>query len=333
MDFLYPMKRYILLISALAFTAVPSLPDMMEYARGRTGAALKNSFRIHCAPQRYDPGYISQLPDIYRLNDGNVLDMLSNSPVAETQASILTAIPPKWMEQSPLEANRAAMDLHNLLLAEATTAVDRGSFPFAHVSETTEPHGNVNIGYSLFRNDLINAIEPADESKGNIARIIFYGATMYPVPLWTDWGGFLFENNTYPSLCKEAIDLYMEWHRNDPVDQDEIKRCLEIEELQGNINPFVTNPEIAEYLWGEKAGEAYGIGPSQETETLKASYSKRRDPKISFRTPYLTENAKWWIDGKETGGELTTASLSEGRHELKFKTSESRGKLIITVTE
>lgn len=328
-----PMKRYFLLISALIFTAVPSLPDIMEYAKGRTGTALKNSFRIHCTPQRYDPVHTSQLPDIYLLNGDDVLDMLSNSPITSTQASILPVIPPKWMEQSPLESNRIMMDLHNLLLTETTIAVDRESFPFAPVSKTTEVHGNVNVGYSHFRNDLINAIEPADESKGNIARIIFYGITVYPIALWTDWGSFLFENNPYPSLSPEAIELYMEWHRSDPVDMDELNRCMEINELQGNINPFVTNPEIAEYLWGKKAGEIYGIEEPQIQEMLKASYSKHRDAKISLKTPYLPDTSQWWIDGKKIDGELTTASLSEGKHELRFKSSESYGKLIITITK
>ncbi len=125
----------------------------------------------------------------------------------------------------------------------------------------------------------------------------------------------------------------MEWHRSDPVDMDELNRCMEINELQGNINPFVTNPEIAEYLWGKKAGEIYGIEESQIPEMLKASYSKHRDAKISLKTPYLPDTSQWWIDGKKIDGELTTASLSEGKHELRFKSSESYGKLIITITK
>ncbi|MCM1332506.1 MAG: endonuclease [Bacteroides sp.] len=327
------MKKYFLLISALIFTIMPSHPDIMEYAKGRSGIALKNAFRIHCAPLKYDPDCSSKLPDIYRKKDEIIFDMISGSNISINQSSIIQVVPSKWMEQSLLESSRISIDLHNLAFTESTIFVDRKTYPFATVFKDTEIHGNVYIGYSSFRNDMIQAVEPHNSTKGNIARIIFYAVTMYPVSLWTDWGGFFFDNNPYPTLTNEAADLYMEWHRNDPVDDDELRRCMEIKEMQGNINPFVTNPEIAEYLWGDKKGEIYGIESSRVPEMLKAVYSKRSDPKINLSTPYLPQDTQWWIDRKKVDGDILTSSLSEGKHELRFASTESCGKLIITITK
>ena len=51
--------------------------------------------------------------------------------------------------------------------------------------------------------------------------------------------------------------MYMLWHNDDPVDATEIARDNLRAGIQGNNNPFVTHPELADYLWGEKAGEIY----------------------------------------------------------------------------
>lgn len=317
----------------MIFAMSSSYSDTMDYARGRAGTALKNSFRIHCAPEKYDPDYNENLPAIYSEDDGRSLDLISNIYTPKSQLCIIPIVPPKWMEISPYESSKIALDLHNLALTETNIAVDRGSLPFATVSKVTAKHGNITIGYSTFRNDIIQAVEPEDQSKGNIARIIFYVSTIYPVALWTDWGNFFLENNPYPTLNSDAIELYLNWHRNDPVDEDELNRCMKVKNIQGNINPFVTNPELAEYLWGDKVGEIYGMESSIVTESLKAVYSKSSDTHINLDTPYLPEDTKWWIDQQKVSGSITTSSLSEGTHELKFATQYSSGKLLINVTE
>ena len=49
----------------------------------------------------------------------------------------------------------------------------------------------------------------------------------------------------------------MKWHRQDPVSQKEIDRNNGIQATQGNRNPFIDYPCLAEYLWGDKAGETF----------------------------------------------------------------------------
>ncbi len=52
--------------------------------------------------------------------------------------------------------------------------------------------------------------------------------------------------------------MLMEWTRLDPVSQKEIKRNEAVYGIQGNRNPFIDHPELAEYIWGKKQGEAWG---------------------------------------------------------------------------
>ena len=51
----------------------------------------------------------------------------------------------------------------------------------------------------------------------------------------------------------------MKWHRQDPVSQKEIDRNNGIQSVQGNRNPFIDYPYLAEYLWGEKASETVSL--------------------------------------------------------------------------
>ena len=60
-------------------------------------------------------------------------------------------------------------------------------------------------------------------------------------------------------LTKYGVALLMKWHRQDPVSQKEIDRNNGIQETQGNRNPFIDYPYLAEYIWGEKAGETLNL--------------------------------------------------------------------------
>ena len=42
----------------------------------------------------------------------------------------------------------------------------------------------------------------------------------------------------------------------DPVSQKELDRAVQVNKIQGNRNPFIDYPELAEYIWGNKQGTA-----------------------------------------------------------------------------
>ena len=106
--------------------------------------------------------------------------------------------------------------------------------------------------------------EPRDEYKGDFAR-----GYMGSLLKWagdksftTGEGSKIF-TTTFSSgsfgLTQYGVALLMKWHRQDPVSQKEIDRNNGIQQTQGNRNPFIDYPYLAEYIWGEKAGETLNL--------------------------------------------------------------------------
>ena len=105
--------------------------------------------------------------------------------------------------------------------------------------------------------------EPIDQYKGDFAR--GYMATMIR---WADKyqkftsgdGAKMFSTgytaDEYFGLTEYGVTLLMKWHREDPVSRKEVDRNNGIQDTQGNRNPFIDYPYLAEYIWGEHAGEA-----------------------------------------------------------------------------
>ena len=97
--------------------------------------------------------------------------------------------------------------------------------------------------------------EPADEYKGDFARTYFYMVTCYQD---FDWRyQYMCMNGTYPSMQQWAIDLLLKWHRGDPVSQKELDRNEQVYLIQANRNPFIDYPDLVEYIWGDKKGQAF----------------------------------------------------------------------------
>ena len=101
--------------------------------------------------------------------------------------------------------------------------------------------------------------EPADEYKGDLARSYFYMATRYADKCAT-WSGGAF-STARNGLGVYTAELMLKWHRLDPVSEKELIRNEVIygnpqynksSKKQGNRNPFIDYPELAEYIWGDK---------------------------------------------------------------------------------
>ena len=74
-------------------------------------------------------------------------------------------------------------------------------------------------------------IEPRTLAKGNIARAIFYMHTRYNLP-----------------IKKETLDILKKWNHEDPPSRQEQIRNSKIELIQGNRNPYIDNPSLADKL-------------------------------------------------------------------------------------
>lgn len=169
-------------------------------------------------------------------------------------------------------------DLFHIVPTDGKINGNRGNMAFGEVNGGDDGYGN-KIG-SAQRITITNTIlgatyttsstpsqafEPKDVYKGDFAR--GYLGTMVK---WTtayrmneDDGAWFFNNDYTVSghfgLETYGLALLMKWHREDPVSRKETNRNDGIQATQGNRNPFIDLPELAEYIWGEHAGEVFHI--------------------------------------------------------------------------
>ena len=113
-----------------------------------------------------------------------------------------------------------------------------------------------------------NVLEPADEYKGDIARS-YFGTMVKWAGEWAfnknELGNVIFDatidvdthygpENNY-GFTDYGLALMLSWHRQDPVSQKEVDRNNGIQKTQGNRNPFIDYPYLAEFIWGEMSGQ------------------------------------------------------------------------------
>jgi len=94
--------------------------------------------------------------------------------------------------------------------------------------------------------------EPRDEVKGDVARMIFYMAVRYEGDeAQYDYLDLEINNNVNngSSPLMGKLDVLLQWHIDDPVDDFEINRNDVIYGIQGNRNPFIDHPEFAEKVF------------------------------------------------------------------------------------
>ncbi len=88
--------------------------------------------------------------------------------------------------------------------------------------------------------------------NGDVARSLFYMAIRYN-------GLNLVNGNPPDDTPGELGDLatLLIWNHSDPADDFEMNRNNVIYTWQQNRNPFIDHPELADYIWGENAGEPW----------------------------------------------------------------------------
>jgi endonuclease I len=126
------------------------------------------------------------------------------------------------------------------------------------------------LGTSTYDGYTQKVYEPDDEYKGDFARIYFYMVTCYKsvVHEWPGSDQLDYAANGYKAFSDWSMQMLMEWHRADPVSPKEIARNEAVysskdgntEYGQGNRNPFVDHPELAEHIWGTKQHTAWTGG-------------------------------------------------------------------------
>lgn len=152
------------------------------------------------------------------------------------------------------ESSRKKADLHHLFPSTMQVNSSRGNYPLFTVAN----HASANVYYTYtpwqsFRGQSSNGytvFEPADESKGNIARALLYFNTRY-----------------YDSLTQQNVNMIpdlVQWHLTDPPDAAEIARNNGIQGFQTNRNPYVDHPEFVGRIWGGSPAQDDTAAPAAE---------------------------------------------------------------------
>lgn len=134
----------------------------------------------------------------------------------------------------------------------------RSAYPFGIVgtvkSSSTKDYcllGNAKSGYDSGVSGYV--FEPADEWKGDMARVYFYAIAAYSgASGWTSGNGnYVFSSSGINGLTTYARNLFVKWHLEDPVDDWEMHRCDAVYAHSKNRNPFIDHPEWVQTIWGD----------------------------------------------------------------------------------
>ena len=188
-------------------------------------------------------------------------------------------------EMSSSKKNSPGSDIFHIYPASYGMNSRRGNRPYGEVQTAANTSGNGTLyGTPITTKSVANSVagayiegkitqstnvlEPADEYKGDIARS-YFGTMVKWAGEWAfnknELGNIIFDatidadthyapENNY-GFTDYGLALMLTWHRQDPVSQKEVDRNNGIQKTQGNRNPFIDYPYLAEYIWGERSGE------------------------------------------------------------------------------
>ena len=209
--------------------------------------------------------------DMYSAYEFNLSDYCHDIDVIAGECYNREHILPKswWGYSEANEANDPMYtDLHHVISTDAVANDTRSNYIYDEVKNATWTN---NLGSKLGTS--INwynqtAFEPVDEYKGDIARVYFYMLTCYMdqnFAVNAKGKKYFSYTNGVCEFQPQALALMLKWHRQDPVSEKEVVRNAKVADLQGNVNPFVVEPNLVEYIWGTMKGKAYDCDAEVET--------------------------------------------------------------------
>lgn len=277
MKSLLMFKRIMLAALLLAYTMGMSAVTSAYYSNldGKSGTTLFSALTTVSATgystHTYDDLW-TYFQTTDKKADGKVWDMYSNCSFTfgtnqdkgsgDTECQFYNrehSIPNSWFGAAGTDEYN---DLFHLVPTDKIVNGKRSNYPFGEVTSPTYTSGN---GSKLGPNDPAKVagytgtvFEPIDEYKGDFARgymgmVVRYAGGSRTFTVTTDGQAIFKEDFTSSGgygLTTFGINLLMKWHRQDPVSQKEIDRNNGIQATQGNRNPFIDYPCLAEYLWG-----------------------------------------------------------------------------------
>lgn len=277
-----------LAMMAKTVTPAASLPTYYQQIDGKAGKTLFDAVqkvtKTGYSSLGYD-GLWTAFKTTDKKSNGQVWDMYSNCnwTFGSDQCGSYSnecdcynrehSIPKSWFGGS---TSGPGCDIFHLVPTDGKVNGMRSNYAFGEVSSASYTYdgakkgsaksititgGNTiagNTGTTISASGTV--FEPRDEYKGDFARgymgslLRWAGEKAFTTGEGSDIFTTTFTTGSF-GLTKYGVALLMKWHRQDPVSKKEIDRNNGIQQTQGNRNPFIDYPYLAEYIWGEKAGE------------------------------------------------------------------------------
>lgn len=176
--------------------------------------ALKD---VYCDKDRPSSDFIGNAPAPGSIPDGTVVNTEHTWPQSKFTGKYSTDL--------------QKSDMHHLFPTDSEMNSTRSSYPFGNVTEDQKilKCRESRIGKNGQSRGIV--FQPPKNHRGNVARAIFYFSIRYDLPIDSNEEYFL-----------------RQWHKDDPIDEEELQRNEEIYKLQRNRNPFIDHPELVDLI-------------------------------------------------------------------------------------
>ena len=157
-----------------------------------------------------------------------------------------------WPQSMGARAEPLRSDLHHVFPVRERVNSSRGNLPFGEVadrraeawyradqSQSNTPAARLDEWAERGE----GRWEPPEAQKGDVARAALYVAALYP-------------DRADPAFFATMRAVLLDWNRRDPPDDAERVRNDWVADAQGNDNPFVLDPSLADRIWGGGAPAA-----------------------------------------------------------------------------
>lgn len=301
--------------------------SLVQYAaslKGKKKAELKTAIYNACQPKKvlsYGSGSGSTwsgFSQTDRYDDNKCRDRYSNdiryfssanSTSVVSGMNIEHSFPKSWWGGS---SNNAYKDLFNLMPCETKINSSKSNYGMGAVTAVNKNNGCTKVGSGMVNGSVEQLWEPADKWKGDFSRGYMYMATIYQ-NLNSQYDGealVSLEKNTWPTLKSWAYTLYLQWEKDDRVDQIEVDRNDAVYAIQGNRNLFVDFPYLAEYVWGDSINVAFDPYTSVTTAEDDIRYNTGTPVVTTIATPTFSLEAGTYTENQTVSISCSTAGVS-----------------------
>lgn len=284
---------------SVSSTAPPGYYSSLE---GLAGANLKQAIQnIIANPSMVRAHNYGDIYDILKVADQNpennnqVWLIYTESPLSKIDYQTGNSIVGKWNREHIYPQSRAGFsdgtsstpDGMSVWLPTGPNDVLAGHADAHHIravdgqENSSRSNRNYGVDYNGPAGSTTNAW------KGDVARALFYMAIRYN-------GLSIVNGNPTESVLGQIGDLatLLNWNQLDPSDDFEMNRNNYIYTWQVNRNPFIDHPNLADYIWGTHAGEAWFSNLSTTDFSENAVTVYPNPAKDSFFVSGITELSK-----------------------------------------